>query len=148
MFGSHTCLFYFCSQLSAPGSTDHFGLADGKMKDVSAELRAWASTEHPVSYLAICLLGLQLCELAEYQHQWINVMRQWHWLLHPQRHPESGWMGLWAPDGAVGVPAHCKAIGPDGILGFLLTQTFLYNFQRTLNCLLAPDLLCCSPTRA
>ena len=30
---------------------------------------------------------------------------------HPWRHSRSGWMGLWAPDGAVGVPAHCWGAG-------------------------------------
>lgn len=34
---------------------------------------------------------------------------------HPRRYPASGWMGLWAPDGAVGVTAHCTGVGPDGL---------------------------------
>jgi len=34
---------------------------------------------------------------------------------HPWRHSKSGWMGLWALDLSVGVSAHCRRIGPDGL---------------------------------
>jgi len=44
------------------------------------------------------------------------VVRHWHRLSrevvvpHPWGHSRSGWMGLWAPDGAVGVPAYCRGL--------------------------------------
>ena len=31
------------------------------------------------------------------------------------RHSWSGRMGLWQPDQAVGVPAHCRGVGLDGL---------------------------------
>jgi len=40
------------------------------------------------------------------------------------RHSRSGWTGLWAPDGAVGVPDHCRGVGPDGLQGSLPTQFY------------------------
>ena len=38
-----------------------------------------------------------------------------HWMHHPWRHSRSGWMELWAPDEAVGVPVHCRGVGLDGL---------------------------------
>jgi len=44
---------------------------------------------------------------------------------HPWRHSRSGWTGLRAPDGAVGVPAYCRGVGPDGLKGpFQLKQLY------------------------
>lgn len=31
---------------------------------------------------------------------------------HPWRHSQSGWTGLWAPDGAIGISVHCRAKWP------------------------------------
>jgi len=51
----------------------------------------------------------------------MRVMRQWHRLPRevvdprPWRHPRSGWRGFEHPDGAVGVPVHCRGVGPDGL---------------------------------
>ena len=50
----------------------------------------------------------------------MHVVRHWHRLPsevvdpHPSKHPRSGWVAL-STDGAVGVPVHCRGVGPDGL---------------------------------
>jgi len=44
---------------------------------------------------------------------------------HPWRHSRSGWMGLRAPDGAVGVTVHCGELDP---------IVFKYLFQQKPFC--------------
>ena len=48
------------------------------------------------------------------------------WVPHPWRHSRSGWMGLWAPHGALVVHVGCRGIGPDELEGTLKHQTILY----------------------
>ena len=51
----------------------------------------------------------------------IRMVRQWHRLPrevvdpHPWRQPRSIWRGSEHPDGAVGVPVHCRGVGLDGL---------------------------------
>ena len=52
----------------------------------------------------------------------IRMVRHWHRLPRevvmprPCRHSRSGWTRLWAPDGAVVVPVHCRGVGLTGLL--------------------------------
>ena len=50
---------------------------------------------------------------------YVRVGRHWHRLPrempHTWVHSRLGWMGLCTPDGAVGVPVHCRGVGPDGL---------------------------------
>ena len=57
----------------------------------------------------------------------------------PWRHSRSGWMGLWAPDGAIGVPVHCRGVGLHGSLPAQLILWFsalifsLYSIDMSWN---------------
>lgn len=42
----------------------------------------------------------------------------------------AGTFSGWAPDGAVGVPDHCRAVGPDGLQWSLLTETILWLWWK------------------
>ena len=45
---------------------------------------------------------------------------------HPCRHSRSGWMVLWAPDGAVGVSAYCREVGLGDLSRSFPTLTILW----------------------
>jgi len=96
----------------------------------------------PRSYIPASDLSVHLWDRCFYYYYFtIRAVRHWHRLRrevvvpHPRTHSRSGWTGLWAPDGAVGVPAHCKGVWPRDFYRLPLTPTILwvYNNYPTIN---------------
>ena len=55
------------------------------------------------------------------------------WMPHPCRHPRSGWMGLWAPDGAVGVSACRRGLDQMAFKSLFQLQRFYDSIFCTVH---------------
>ena len=77
-------------------------------------------------------ISLHFRTLSTILHSTIRVVRHWHNLPLvvldiPSLKTFRGRLdGLWAPDGAVGIPVRCRGVGPDDLWQSLPTQTVLW----------------------
>ena len=57
---------------------------------------------------------------------------RWKQMPCPWRHLSSGWMGLWAPDGAVGAPVQCRELGQVALKGLFQLKQFYDSISKLL----------------